>query len=151
MKFDLKEFLNKKVMVKLFNGKIQAGKILRSPDEGVFRFQYSTVESKSCDSYGGYWDETMLFRQYTANGLHIPGGSSNRGLNIVDIYLTEEPKMPITMEEAESAVKEVKKREVSNHWATVLTNFIDEIGGDGPSLWQWKGITPTPEKVVECL
>jgi hypothetical protein len=36
-------------------------------------------------------------------------------------------------------------------WAKALTNFVDEIGGDGPSLWQWAGITPTPEKVVDYL
>jgi hypothetical protein len=40
---------------------------------------------------------------------------------------------------------------IPNQWAKALTNFIDEIGGDGPSLWEWKGITPTPEKIVEYL
>jgi hypothetical protein len=40
---------------------------------------------------------------------------------------------------------------ISNQWAEALTNFINEIGGDGPSLWQWRGITPTPEKIVEYL
>ena len=39
----------------------------------------------------------------------------------------------------------------SNDWAKALTSFVDEIGGDGPSLWQWAGITPTPEKVVDYL
>ena len=43
------------------------------------------------------------------------------------------------------------KVKISDQWADALTNFIDEIGGDGPSLWQWKGITPTPEKIVEYL
>jgi hypothetical protein len=43
------------------------------------------------------------------------------------------------------------KLKISDQWADALTNFIDEIGGDGPSLWQWKGITPTPEKIVEYL
>jgi hypothetical protein len=43
------------------------------------------------------------------------------------------------------------KVKISNQWADALTNFIEEIGGDGPSLWQWKGITPTPEKIVEYL
>ena len=42
-------------------------------------------------------------------------------------------------------------KKVTNQWAEALTNFIDEIGGDGPYLWEWKGITPTPEKVVEYL
>jgi hypothetical protein len=36
-------------------------------------------------------------------------------------------------------------------WAKALTNFVDEIGGDGPYLWQWSGTTPTPEKVVGYL
>jgi hypothetical protein len=39
----------------------------------------------------------------------------------------------------------------TNDWAKALTSFVDEIGGDGPSLWQWAGITPTPEKVVDYL
>jgi hypothetical protein len=43
------------------------------------------------------------------------------------------------------------KVKVSNYWATALSNFIDELGGDSPALWEWGGITPTPEKVVECL
>ena len=43
------------------------------------------------------------------------------------------------------------KEKITNQWAEALTNFIDEIGGDGPYLWEWKGITPTPEKVVEYL
>jgi hypothetical protein len=43
------------------------------------------------------------------------------------------------------------KVKISNQWADALTNFIDEIGGDDPSLWQWEGITPTPEKIVEYL
>jgi hypothetical protein len=36
-------------------------------------------------------------------------------------------------------------------WATALSNFIDELGGDSPALWEWEGKTPTPEKVVEYL
>lgn len=43
------------------------------------------------------------------------------------------------------------KVKITNQWANALSNFIDEIGGDGPYLWEWKGITPTPEKVVEYL
>jgi hypothetical protein len=39
----------------------------------------------------------------------------------------------------------------SDDWAKALTNFVDEIGGDGPYLWQWSGTTPTPEKVVGYL
>ena len=41
--------------------------------------------------------------------------------------------------------------EVIHDWANALTNFVDEIGGDGPSLWQWAGIVPTPKKVVDEL
>ena len=43
------------------------------------------------------------------------------------------------------------EKEVSKQWATALSNFIDKLGGDSPALWEWKGKTPTPEKVVECL
>ena len=43
------------------------------------------------------------------------------------------------------------KESVSNKWATALSGLIDKLGGDSPALWEWKGITPTPEKVVECL
>jgi len=43
------------------------------------------------------------------------------------------------------------KESVSKQWAIALTNFIDELGGDGPALWGWEDKTPTPEKVVECL
>ena len=162
MKFDLREFLNKKVMVKLFNGQLQTGVILRNPDEGLFRFQYSTVESKSDDSYGGYWEENMLMsRQYTSDGLYIRSGIENfcnHSWNIVDIQLAEEPKMTITkpefydkLPEGDKTLYRVAEKEVSNYWAKELSNFIDELGGDSPALWEWKGITPTPEKVVECL
>jgi hypothetical protein len=43
------------------------------------------------------------------------------------------------------------KVKVSNQWATALSNFIDKLGGDSPALWEWNGITPTPEKVVAVL
>ena len=43
------------------------------------------------------------------------------------------------------------KVKITNQWADAITNFIEEIGGDGPYLWEWKGITPTPEKIVEYL
>lgn len=216
MTINLKEFLNKKVMVKLFNGQIETGVILRRPDEGLFRFQYSTVESKSDDSYSGYYEETVLMsRTYAEDGLYIPGGYSNRGWNIVDIQLTEEPvtakcqyndcgwcyapshlnnnavngacknpnecptlndkefmptKPEFTIEpeviddlwqttanyktfakSIADMMSSSTKVKVSNYWATALSNFIDELGGDSPALWEWGGITPTPEKVVECL
>lgn len=179
MNFNLKEFLNKKVMVKLFNGQIKTGVILRGPDEGLFRFQYSTVESKSDDSYSGYYEETVLLsRRYTSDGLYIHDrlcGYSNRGWNIVDIQLTEEPKMtttklkfniePESLEDlwqtsqnykvfahkvAEMVITATQKK-ISNQWAKTLSDFIDQLGGDSPALWQWSGKTPTPEKVVECL
>lgn len=51
----------------------------------------------------------------------------------------KQPK-PINMVEIES-----------KRWATALSGLIDELGGDSPALWEWNGITPTPEKVVECL
>ena len=39
----------------------------------------------------------------------------------------------------------------SKDWANALTDFVDEIGGDGPGLWKWAGITPTPKEVVSEL
>ena len=39
----------------------------------------------------------------------------------------------------------------SEDWANALTDFVDEIGGDGPGLWKWAGITPTPKEVVDEL
>jgi hypothetical protein len=51
----------------------------------------------------------------------------------------KQPK-PINMVEIET-----------KRWATALSNFIDELGGDSPALWGWEGKTPTPEKVVEYL
>ena len=39
----------------------------------------------------------------------------------------------------------------SKDWANALTDFVDEIGGDGPGLWKWAGITPTPKEVVDEL
>lgn len=39
-------------------------------------------------------------------------------------------------------------QEVNLKWAGVLTDFIDSIGGDGSSLWEWRGKCPTPEVVV---
>lgn len=86
MKFDLKDFLNKKVMVKLFDGRILTGVILRRPDEGLFRFQYSILESKSDDSY------SEMERKYTSDGIYISGGKyepSPHINNIVDIQFTE--------------------------------------------------------------
>jgi hypothetical protein len=59
--------------------------------------------------------------------------------NAEETMYPKQPK-PINMVEIE------KQR-----WATALSNFIDELGGDSPALWEWGGITPTPEKVVECL
>ena len=43
------------------------------------------------------------------------------------------------------------KASVTKQWANALSNFIDELGGDSYALWEWGGITPTPEKVVERL
>jgi hypothetical protein len=193
MTINLKEFLNKKVMVRLFNGQIQTGVILRNPDEGLFRFQYSTVESKSDDSYSGYYGETMLLsRTYVEDGAYIPnrlGGYSNHSWNIVDIQLMEEPvtskccyndcgwcyapshinnnavngacknpnECPTLNFETEETMypkqpKPINMVEIeTKRWAEALSNFIDKHGGDSPALWEWGGITPTPEKVVECL
>lgn len=43
------------------------------------------------------------------------------------------------------------EKAVSRQWADILTDFVDKLGGDGPALWQWSGITPTPEAIVEKL
>ena len=67
-------------------------------------------------------------------------------------------KMPITkpyfydgLPPGEKTMYRVAEKEVSKQWATALSGLIDELGGDSPALWEWNGITPTPEKVVECL
>jgi hypothetical protein len=36
-------------------------------------------------------------------------------------------------------------------WAKAMTNLVDQIGGDGPYLWEWGASIPTPKKVVEYL
>jgi hypothetical protein len=69
----------------------------------------------------------------------------------VNTKTTEEPKMPITKPTSYDGIYTSAERETSKQWATALSNFIDELGGDSPALWEWGGITPTPEKVVECL
>lgn len=190
MDFNLKEFLNKRVMIKLFNGQIQTGFILRGPDEGLFRFQYYTVENKSDDSYSGYYEENMLLtRRYTSDGLYIPDRlyrHSDRW-NIVEIQLAEEPvtvkcqyndcgwcyapshlnsnavngacqnpnECPTLNEEKTMYPKQPKPINMveieTGRWVKALSDFIDKLGGDSPALRQWSGITPTPEKVVECL
>jgi hypothetical protein len=58
---------------------------------------------------------------------------------IEETMYPKQPK-PINMVEIES-----------KRWATALSNFINELGGDSPALWEWEGKTPTPEKVVEYL
>jgi hypothetical protein len=58
---------------------------------------------------------------------------------------TEEPMYPKQPKPINMVEIETKR------WATALSDFIDKLGGDSPALWEWKGITPTPEKVVECL
>lgn len=44
-----------------------------------------------------------------------------------------------------------KVQEAHEKWAKALTDWVDKQGWDGPSLWQWKGICPTPEMVTKCL
>jgi hypothetical protein len=71
----------------------------------------------------------------------------------------EEPKIHITKPEYFDAqtipgyktLYDVAERETSKRWADVLSNFIDELGGDSPALWEWNSITPTPEKVVKFI
>lgn len=71
----------------------------------------------------------------------------------------EEPEIHITKPECYDAqtipgyktLYDVVERETSKRWTEVLSNLIDELGGDSPAFWEWNGITPTPEKVVECI
>ena len=70
---------------------------------------------------------------------------------------TEEPEMTVNKPEfydklqGDETMYNVTENEISTRWADTLSEFIDKLGGDSPALWEWKGITPTPEKVVECL
>jgi len=64
------------------------------------------------------------------------------------------PKMTINLEETmyPKQPKPINMVEIeTKRWATALSNFIDELGGDSPALWNWSDNTPTPEKVVDCL
>jgi hypothetical protein len=36
-------------------------------------------------------------------------------------------------------------------WAKAMTDLVDQIGGEGPYLWEWGASIPTPKKVVEYL
>lgn len=68
-----------------------------------------------------------------------------RTLKVFVTKNTEEPMYP-------KQPKPINMVEIeSKRWATALSDFIDKLGGDSPALWEWRGITPTPEKVVECL
>ena len=69
----------------------------------------------------------------------------------VNTKTTEEPEMPITKPTSYDEIYTTAERETSKQWATALSNFINELGGDSPALWEWEGKTPTPEKVVEYL
>jgi hypothetical protein len=70
---------------------------------------------------------------------------------------TEEPEMTVNKPEfydklqGDETMYNVTENEISTRWADTLSEFIDKLGGDSPALWEWNGITPTPEKVVECL
>jgi hypothetical protein len=54
------------------------------------------------------------------------------------------------VEKVEDPVKTAIE-ETSKEWAEALTSLIDFLGGDGPSLWNWCGETPTPDKIVAYL
>ena len=41
--------------------------------------------------------------------------------------------------------------DTSRKWAIALTDLIDELGGDGPSLWKHGDEIPTPESIVKYL
>ena len=68
-----------------------------------------------------------------------------RTLKVFVTKNTEEPMYP-------KQPKPINMVEIeSKRWATALSGLIDKLGGDSPALWEWKGVTPTPEKVVECF
>ena len=68
-----------------------------------------------------------------------------RTLKVFVTQNTEEPMYPKQPKPINMVEIETKR------WATALSNFINELGGDSPALWEWEGKTPTPEKVVEYL
>lgn len=61
-------------------------------------------------------------------------------------YFNFPEKPSVTMTTENSKVQEAHEK-----WAKALTKWVDKQGGDGPSLWQWSGICPTPERVTEYL
>ena len=61
--------------------------------------------------------------------------------------------IPVT-HDAEKTCEEITietLKETSRQWAMAITNWIDKQGGDGPSLWEWSGKCPTPDKVIDYL
>ena len=61
------------------------------------------------------------------------------------------PEFYDSLTSTEKTLYNVTEKEASKQWADILTNFVEKLGGDGPELWQWSGITPTPEAIVEKL
>jgi hypothetical protein len=98
------------------------------------------VTSKCCYNDCGWCYAPSHINNNAVNGAcKNPNECPTLNFEAEETMYPKQPK-PINMVEIE------KQR-----WATELSNFIDKHGGDSPALWEWGGITPTPEKVVECL
>jgi hypothetical protein len=98
------------------------------------------VTSKCCYNDCGWCYAPSHINNNAINGAcKNPNECPTLNFESEETMYPKQPK-PINMVEIET-----------RRWATALSNFIDELGGDGPALWGWGGITPTPEKVVEYL
>jgi hypothetical protein len=98
------------------------------------------VTSKCCYNDCGWCYAPSHINNNAVNGAcKNPNECPTLNFESEETMYPKQPK-PINMVEIET-----------RRWATALSNFIDELGGDGPALWGWGGITPTPEKVVEYL
>jgi hypothetical protein len=131
MTINLKDYANKLVVVTLRNEWMIVG--LVNTNAGYNSYPYS-IDGKNYSNDGRVllWEENPY--------------------DIVDIKLVdEEPEMTITKPTSYDGIYTTAERETSKQWATALSGLIDELGGDSPFLWEWNEITPTPEKVVECL
>jgi hypothetical protein len=112
---------------------------LRTPEPVITRVEVITGEGRVYTN----WDKD--------NKITTSLQDDGKTLKVFVTQNTEEPEMPITKPTSYDEIYTTAERETSKQWATALSNFIAELGGDSPALWEWEGKTPTPEKVVECL
>lgn len=52
-----------------------------------------------------------------------------------------------TLQQQEAELAALK----NDGWAKAMTDLVNQLGGDGPSLWEWGASIPTPKKVAEYL